>query len=48
MVIGCMEDDLDKLAAWYWLGLEDARASMPALRAYLAQRSPGISLPEQP
>ncbi len=47
MDVGRMEGDLDRLAAWYWLGLEDARASMPALRAYLAEKAPGISLPKK-
>ncbi len=36
MEIGRMESNMDKLAAWYWLGLEDAKVAMPALRAYLA------------
>ncbi len=30
-----MEPDLDRLAAWYRLGFEEAKAALPALRSYL-------------
>ena len=35
MHIGRMEQDLEKLGDWYWLGYEDAKAQMDALREYL-------------
>ena len=35
MHIGRMESDLEKLGRWYWLGYEDGKAVIPALRKYL-------------
>ena len=35
MHIGRMEQDLEKLGDWYWLGYHDAKAQMDALRKYL-------------
>ncbi|MBQ8173365.1 MAG: hypothetical protein IJ034_05440, partial [Mailhella sp.] len=35
MAIGRMEKDLEKLGDWYWLGYEDGKAALPALRQYL-------------
>ena len=35
MAIGRMEKDLEKLGDWYWLGYEDGKATVPALRQYL-------------
>ena len=35
MHIGRMEQDLEKLGDWYWLGYEDVKAQMGELRKYL-------------
>jgi predicted patatin/cPLA2 family phospholipase len=35
MHIGRMEQDLEKLGDWYWLGYHDAKAQMDGLRKYL-------------
>ena len=35
MHIGRMEQDLEKLGDWYWLGYHDAKAQMDALKKYL-------------
>ena len=37
MHIGRMEKDVEKIGDWYWLGYEDGKASLEALRAYLAR-----------
>ena len=37
MHIGRMEQDLEKLGDWYWLGYDDAKAQMDGLRKYLGE-----------
>jgi predicted patatin/cPLA2 family phospholipase len=37
MHIGRMEKDVEKIGDWYWLGYEDGKAVLPALREYLAR-----------
>ena len=39
MAIGRMEKDLEKLGDWYWLGYEDGKAQLEALKTYLSRSS---------